>query len=173
MVVDSGFCGSIIDKIRLKDYSASGLLMSSNNPRKYAQILVGDTSRGRTEEFERLVKLTGRSKTYNKHGSALVQDVQEDYDTPIARKDTRFGEVNRWSAEAQIRSVLRGAGLPPWDVWRYSSYVGLTPQERLGLHSRAEVEGPLPKYRSYAWRELAGSKQLERSLELVECEARE
>jgi hypothetical protein len=36
--------------------------------------------------------------------------------------------------------MLRAAGLPPWKVWRFSDYVGLTPQERLGLNTLEEVQ---------------------------------
>ena len=138
VVIDSGFSGSIIDIIRNKDTSAAGLLMSSNG--KYGQILVGVRSHERTDDLEELVKLTSRSRTYTEHGGAVLQDAQDDYDAPVTQKHTKFIGVNRWTAESQIRGVLRAAGLPSWDVWRYSSYVGLTPQERLGLNSRAEVE---------------------------------
>ncbi len=147
VVIDSGFSGSVIDKIRNKDNIATGLLMSSSDPQKYEQILVGGNSRERTLALEKLVKLTSRSRTYSEHGGAVLQDVQDDHDTPVARKNTTFSGVNRWTAEAQNRDVLRAAGLPSWDVWRYSSYVGLTPQERLGLNSRSEVE---THYRSIA-----------------------
>ena len=45
--------------------------------------------------------------------------------------------VGKLKASFEQRTVR--AGLSPWEVWRYSQYVGLTPTERLGVDSQAEV----------------------------------
>ncbi len=47
---------------------------------------------------------------------------------------------SRWYIERSARELLRATGLPEWDVWRYSQFVGLTPKERLGLDSQQQVE---------------------------------
>ena len=38
------------------------------------------------------------------------------------------------------RDMLRAMKLSPWEVWRYSEYVGLTPKERLAISSDAELQ---------------------------------
>ncbi len=46
----------------------------------------------------------------------------------------------RGGALSDLRETLRETGLSAWDVWRYSQFVGLTPTERLGLDSPAELQ---------------------------------
>src|ERR1019366_3962677 len=58
-----------------------------------------------------------------------------------ADTDTKetWDEASRWYIERRSRELLRATGLPQWDVWRYSQFVGLTPMERLGLSTKDQV----------------------------------
>jgi hypothetical protein len=40
----------------------------------------------------------------------------------------------------ELKEIYREIGLPEWDTWRWSQFVGLTSKERLGLSTQAEVE---------------------------------
>ena len=56
---------------------------------------------------------------------------------------TRFRsahQTDRWQFERGARELFRSLGLPEWDAWRYSQFSGLTPKERLGLNSDAELQ---------------------------------
>lgn len=138
LVVDSGFGGSVINWIRERDQSASGMLMSANQTTPYQQLLRDSDHHDRVEALEKLIKSIPRSKTYTESGGAKLVD-KSDSDGPVAQKRSRTEGTNRWSVEAQIRDVLRASGLPEWYVWRYSQFTGLTPQERLGLSTTAQV----------------------------------
>ncbi|MBS2006969.1 MAG: hypothetical protein JST01_08010 [Cyanobacteria bacterium SZAS TMP-1] len=136
VVVDSGFGGSIIDNIRHIDPSASGYLMSSSNP-EYPTLISSDNHRSMVDQIEKLPKLIGRSRTHLEWGGTVSRR-----DSGAVDVDTKFDEVlkSRWKVESESRALLKASGLPSWDAWRYSQFVGLTPQERLGLKTREEVE---------------------------------
>jgi hypothetical protein len=136
-VIDTGYTGSIINWIREKDTTASGLLMSKSDISKYDQILDFKDHSDRVDKIEGLVKFINRSKTYTSKGSALLAKDENDED--VALRHNRTDGMNRWIAQGLIRDTLRRSGLPQWDVWRYSQFVGLTPEERLGVNSREEV----------------------------------
>ena len=136
-VIDTGYSGSIINWIREKDSTASGLLMSKSDTSQYDQILDFKDHSDRVGEIEGQVKLINRSKTYTPKGSALLPEDENDED--VASEHNRTDGMNRWIAQGLIRDTLRRSGLPQWDVWRYSQFVGLTPEERLGVNSREEV----------------------------------
>jgi hypothetical protein len=139
-VIDSGYSGSIIDIIREKDHSVSGYLMSRGTSIEYPQLLQIPDHHQRTSQLESLVKFTPRSTSYTKNGGVITAgETDADSDTPVIKKSAREGPNNRWFAELDMRRMLREAGMAEWDAWRYSSYVGLTPAERLGLDGQAEI----------------------------------
>ena len=138
-VIDTGYKGTVLNWIRDKDVSATGLLLSKNHDVQYDQILIQPDHKKRTTQIETLVKYTNRSKTYTAQGGAKLFKGFDQDDGAVARKYTQFDGVNRWEAQADVRDLFRAAGLSPWETWRYSSFVGLTPEERIGLNSRAEV----------------------------------
>jgi len=139
VVIDSGFNGSVINWIKERDKTASGLLMSSNNDSPYDQILTLQDHSIRVGRLEELVKLINRSKSYTENGGALVTK-GETKDGTVAGKYRQFVGVNRWRAQSEIRDLLRASGVPEWYVWRYGNYVGMRPEDRIGLDSRSEVE---------------------------------
>jgi hypothetical protein len=131
-VIDTGYSGSIINWIRSIDPSASGYLLSSSG--RYPQLLPGYGS-GKVQKIEYFPKLIGRAKTYTENGGAVSKNKTRDGDEEKGKKDLN----HRWFVQGANVDLLRAAGLPPWSVWRFSDYVGLTPQERLGLNTRQEV----------------------------------
>ncbi len=139
VVIDSGYTGSVINWIKERDRTASGLLMSRNNDSTYDQILTLQDHSYRVGKLEDLVKLINRSKSFTENGGVLVTK-GETVDGTVAGKYRQFTGFNRWSAQSEIRDLLRASGLPEWYVWRYGNYVGMTPQDRLGLDSRSKVE---------------------------------
>jgi hypothetical protein len=135
-VVDTGFNGSIIDNIKKIDPSVSGYLMSSLNHR-YPTLLHTTNHNGIVSELELLPKLVDRSSTHTGLGGTVARrnESSEDMDSP----NTIEGK-SRWNIELVSRNLLRATGLPAWDIWRYSQFVGLTPKERLGLSTKEQLE---------------------------------
>ncbi len=138
VVIDTGYRGSILDMIREKDKSAAGYLLSTRLS-GYQRILQDPDHHSRIAELENLVKYIRRSQTYTPKGGAKTLKGYDGDNGQVAGKFNDFERKNRWDAQAEIRDVLRASGLSRWDTWRYSSFVGLTPEERLGLGSRKEV----------------------------------
>jgi hypothetical protein len=135
-VIDSGFSGSIINEIKKIDPDVKGYLMSSVTA-QYPTLISSEHHQSLVEQIETLPKLIPRSGTHREWGAA------------IARKNSGTTDVDnlqptevrsRWKIELQSREMLRATGLSAWDVVRYSQFVGLTPQERLGLRTREQVE---------------------------------
>ncbi len=84
-------------------------------------------------------KLIGRATTYTEQGGAVAKRKNIDNLDVENNRMPQKGR-NRWAVESDLRATLREAGLSAWDVWRFSQYVGLTPAERLGVDSQAEVQ---------------------------------
>ena len=135
VVIDSGFRGSVLDNIRKGDPTASGYLISAFSSSKYDYLLKEPDHLDQVARLEDLAKYTSRSLTFTPRGGAVVVDERhpEFERERVMQKRARFDELSRWKAESEIREVLRATGLSPWQVWRYSQFVGLTPAERLGV----------------------------------------
>ncbi|MBN8661138.1 MAG: hypothetical protein J0M35_12295 [Candidatus Obscuribacter phosphatis] len=136
-VVDTGFSGSIIKAIKKFDPTIGGYLMSTDGS-TFPRLLADPREhRRRVQDLEDLPKLIFRTNRHTENGGA------------VARRDasSRDGDVShivvnrsRWWAEYNARSLLKAAGMPEWTAWRYSTFVGLTPQERLGLSNEQAVQ---------------------------------
>ena len=135
-VIDSGFSGSIIDQIKMIDPGASGYLMSSRNDEKYPTLLSFPDHSFRVDDIEKLPKLIYRSSKHTEQGGAVSRIGPDNTDSDT---DRSINGSSRWRAEHNARELLRAAGLPAWDVWRYSQFVGLTPMERLGFDSKDQL----------------------------------
>jgi hypothetical protein len=143
-VIDTGYVGSILNAIRSVDETVSGYLLSKKAHSRYPQLLTGYSHRDKVEKLESFSKIIGRASTYTDKGGAVAKrtDVEKnDVDATLA---PGAGQ-NRWYVESHLRQVFKAAGLPPWDAWRYSQYVGLTPAERLGVNTQAEVQAHYAK----------------------------
>jgi hypothetical protein len=136
-VVDTGFAGSVLDAISKYDNTASGYLLSSSG--SYPQLLIDHPEA--VSNIESLPKLVGRSTTYTKHGGAVTKQVNRDEadDDAVDALD-HANNIRRWHVGHNNQQLLTELGLPAWDVWRYTEYVGLTPKERLLINSDAELQ---------------------------------
>jgi hypothetical protein len=137
-VIDTGFAGSIIDNIKTIDPSVTGYLMSSSHPETYPMLLSGSDHSAQVTSIESLPKLINRTHTHTGHGGAVSRNTANNSDG-----DDHVGswsEKSRWNAERRARELLDAAGLPQWDAWRYSQFVGLTPKERLGVATQDQVD---------------------------------
>ena len=135
VVIDTGYAGSIIDAIRKIDPGVTGYLMSSEVHR-YPGLLQASDARARVGEIEALPKPISRTKSHTEKGGAISR---RSGDSDVDTQHTAEGK-NRWYVERRSRELLRATGLPEWDVWRYSTFYGLTPKERLGLSTKEEVD---------------------------------
>ena len=131
-VVDTGYSGSVIDQIRLIDPSASGYLLSSRRDDLYPTLLNFSDHSNRVASMEGFPKLVDRSSAHTSKGGTVSR--------PKVDNDSTEKVWSRWGIERISQDVLKASGLPTWDVWRYSNFVGLTPKERLGLRTNDEVE---------------------------------
>ncbi len=139
-VIDTGYKGTVLNWIRDKDASATGLLLSKNHDVKYDQNLIQPDHSIRTTQIESLVKYTNRSKTYTAQGGAkLFKGFDQDDGGAVARKYTQFDGINRWEAQADVEICFGQPGFLHGKPGVTARSVGLTPEERIGLNSRAEV----------------------------------
>jgi len=136
-VVDTGYTGSIINTIKEIDPGVSGYLMHSNRPKVYPTLLTVADSESRIDDIETLPKLIYRTSAHTKNGGAVSRMTGDNRDTDASNS---WEKSSRWYIERSARELLRATGLPEWDVWRYSQFVGLTPRERLGLDTQEQVE---------------------------------
>ncbi len=136
-VIDTGYSGSIIDNIRSIDPTATGYLMSSNRPDLYPALLSTSDHHTQVGKIENLPKLIYRTQAHNKNGSAISRKSANNLD---GDNSYPWLETTRWNAERRARELLSAAGLPQWDVWRYSQFVGLSAKERLGVQTQEDVE---------------------------------
>ena len=141
-VVDTGYGGTILNAIKHLDDSSTGWLIKANRPLKYRQLLWGGQSLQAVMALERLPKAIGRSETYSKSGSAVSRNKNRDED------EGEFTNGSRWAVEGKNRNLLRAMNLPEWDVWRFSSYVGLLPKDRLFLGRKDSIENHYDKVRA-------------------------
>ena len=132
-VVDTGYSGSIIDWIRKIDAGAKGYLLSSGG--RYPQLLSSGMA-SNVSKIEYFPKLVGRARTYTENGGAVSKSKDRDYDEQAEQKDV----THRWHVQRANTDLLKASGLSDWSVWRYSDFVGLTPKERLGFDTNAEVD---------------------------------
>jgi hypothetical protein len=135
-VIDTGYRGTILNSIRMSDQGASGYMLSKIPLCEFPQLLVNSDHSSMVNKIEMLPKLISRVTTYTEHGGAVSRRQRRDSETDVG---TKRGS-GRWFVEGAMREIFREAGLPAWDVWRYSQYIGLTPGERLGLNTKAGVE---------------------------------
>ena len=135
-VIDTGYSGSIIDAIKQIDPGVTGYLMSSHKPLKYPTLMSSTDHSVRADRIENLPKLIYRSSSHTASGGAIARRSPDTVDGDHSRN---VALSSRWYIERQARHLLSSSGLPTWEAWRYSKFVGLTPQERLGLSSKAEV----------------------------------
>ncbi len=133
------------------------MLIKSNNVFKYRQLLSGSESVKAVQALEGLPKVVGRARTYSESGSALARNNERDEDE--AGRTDGF----RWLVESKNRNLLRAMQLPDWDVWRFSSYVGLHPQERLFVGSNEAVNSHYQKVQSLREPKSSWSNLLRRS----------
>ena len=137
-VVDTGYSGSIINRIKNYDATVSGYLLSTTGDR-YPRLLSDKHHSDRVSKIEQMTKLIERPDRHTERGGALVN--KNEKRDALSNKQT--AEQRRWSTEAQSRAILRATGLTPWRAWRYSQFVGLIPQERLGLATVDAVKGSI------------------------------
>jgi hypothetical protein len=135
VVIDTGFHGSIINQIKEIDPNVTGFLMASHNKKVYPQLLGSDFDDA-VGQIEKLPKLIYRSSSHTENGGAVSRRDTNNSDTDTT---LHWGSNSRWVVEQKSRALLRATGLPEWDVWRYSQFVGLTPLERLGLSTKEQV----------------------------------
>jgi len=133
-VVDTGYSGSIINAIKEFDPSITGYLLSTSGKR-YTRLLDDDHSL-KVSMIEGLPKLIYRTVRHNDNGNAVSRrkSIASDSDTASSPEQNL-----RWWAEASARRLLSHADMPDWTTWRYSTFVGLTPAERLGVSTPEEV----------------------------------
>ncbi|MBX9950291.1 MAG: hypothetical protein K2Y39_14070 [Candidatus Obscuribacterales bacterium] len=135
-VIDSGYTGTIIKAIEKFDPSVSGYLMSATHS-PYPRLLKSNLHSQKVSELEILPKLIYRTHRHNEDGNAISRRKALNNDGDVQHYP---GAKFRFRAESTARSILRGADMPEWTTWRYSTFVGLTPKERLGLSSSEEVQ---------------------------------
>ncbi|HEY9868396.1 MAG TPA: RHS repeat domain-containing protein [Candidatus Obscuribacterales bacterium] len=128
VVIDTGYAGSILDDICRVDPTVEGHLVVSTG--KYPQLWNVDHKQV-VATIERIPKVPGRSASYTQRDIAVCRSAKRDVDEAL--------KTQRETLE-YTEDLLRAMGLPAWYVWRYRTYVGLTPQERLGLSSQADIE---------------------------------
>ena len=87
------------------------------------------------ESLENFPKIIGRSKSYTENGSAIARSSDRDLDEYTGRHNGF-----RWMVEAENRRLLRALNLPEWDVWRYGTFTGLSPFERVRVNTTEELE---------------------------------
>ena len=133
-VIDTGYRGSIIDEIKQHDATVAGYLLSTETDR-YPKLLADEKHGARVASIESMPKLIVRPDRHTDNGGALMHQGEK----KGALSDKKAALRNRLSAEAKSRAILRAAGLTPWRAWRYSQFVGLIPQERLGLDTADAV----------------------------------
>ena len=136
-VIDTGFSGSILRAIEGIDPTATGHLLSSSSPTRYPNLLSTVDHREQVNRIEQLPKLIYRSSAHTAAGGAVSRRHPGNADNDTGKT---LRETSRWYAERRARELLRASGLPDWDVWRYSQFVGLTPAERLGVNTKPAVE---------------------------------
>lgn len=137
-VIDTGFNGTILDKIRAIDPSATGHMLSSNGS-KYPRLITTEDFRERVDEIEGLPKPFGRTIAHSETGIAISSYANRDKFDAVKRRNA-ISQLDRWTVERQSRELFKDMGLPAWTAWRYSQFSGLTPAERLGLSSATEVD---------------------------------
>lgn len=136
-VIDTGYMGSIINTIQHLDPGTSGYLLASSNP-AYPALLKTQENNVRVDQIEQTPKLIVRGSAHNKNGGVIARKRHSENDVDSTFHDSE--KNSRWSKERNAREILRAAGLDEWDAWRYSSWVGLTPKDRLGLRTDAQVQ---------------------------------
>ncbi len=122
VVIDAGLSGSIFDNIRKTDANIEPYLMQSAG--RYPQFPVNmDVAANDVELFP---KLTGRSLGFKPDGTAIAPD------TSLDAQD--FHDANHRQEAVQYNSqLLRDLGLSDWWVWRYQTFTGIAPSERIGI----------------------------------------
>ena len=135
-IIDTGYSGSIIKAIREIDPGVSGFLMSKTFGARFPRLLSSSDHRSAVERIENFPKLIFRTSAHTENGGAVSKRNEgHDVDSKFS-----FHENSRWFAERRARQLLTATGLPSWDVWRYSTFVGLTPMERLGLSDKTALD---------------------------------
>ena len=130
VVIDTGYGGSILDAVNSIDPTVSAYLLSSSGV--YPQLLKRHDHSSVVDNLEYFPKLVARSSKYTEKGGAVSRKGDTDEHDDV--------KTDRWTVESLNRQFLRAIGLDEWGVWRYSRFAGLTPEERLGVDTREEVE---------------------------------
>ena len=120
VVIDAGLSGSILTDIRKIDSSIDPFLLESATA--YPQLMPRGLNFA--EDLEILPKLTGRCRGYSPSGAALCQ--LRNAEDP---QDFVKSSMNAVPYHAEL---LRRVGLPDWYVWRYKTFTGVSPVERIG-----------------------------------------
>ncbi|MBI4532428.1 MAG: hypothetical protein HY711_00660 [Candidatus Melainabacteria bacterium] len=128
VVIDTGYFGSILDAIRKVDRSIDGFLISSSG--KYPQLYGGVSHADIVAQIERFPKLPGRCSSYSSIGTAICRK---------GNRDSDESSVSQWEAIRKSQELLAALDLPPWYVWRYRTFLGGSPLERLGLSSSQDI----------------------------------
>ncbi len=102
----------------------------------YPQLLKSVDHSGMVGALEYFPKLIGRSQSYTNKGGAISKNDERDGDEAGRKLPDRH---QRWLVQGSNQDMLNALHLPPWYVWRFSEYSGLTPKERLGLTTDSEL----------------------------------
>ena len=135
-VIDTGYRGSIINWARETDDSVRGYLFSSSDKKRYEQLVPNKLASSSVSMLEGFPKMIGRSNTYTESGSAVARFANRDRDEKFRGSQTGF----RWMVEAENRRLLKALNLPEWDVWRYGTFTGLSPLERIRANTSEDLE---------------------------------
>jgi hypothetical protein len=139
-VVDTGYSGSIFKEIkRHADPTIQGYLLSRSFSSEFEQLLKDDDHNRIATNIEGVPKLIGRSTKYLDNGNVIAR-AKDSEGSDASTSKSYAGGMERWQALRELREAYRNVGLPEWDSWRWSQFVGLTSAERLGLNNSHEVQ---------------------------------